>query len=142
MRKMFPDSRSRERAEVSDLCRRAQKNEHFADSFYIVPAKRIAELGRQLQGFQPLIIQMRRRGNAAALTIDLFLHLELLPQIRGSRFKAVCDVVQPRRIFVQPAQRVPDNIPRPALRKVIVQANRFIADALAEMLSEHNLFTF
>ena len=95
-----------------------------------------------MQGIQSLIIQMRRRGNAAAFTIQLFLCLELPLQICGSRFVAVCDVVQPCRIFVQPAQRVPDDVSRSALRKVIVQTNRFVADTFTEMLSEHDLFTF
>lgn len=93
-----------------------------------------------MQGFQSLIIQMRRRGNAAAFTIDLFLRLELLPQICGSRFKAVCDVVQPRGIFVQPAQRVPDNVSRSAFREVIVQTNRLIADTFTEMVPEYDPF--
>lgn len=95
-----------------------------------------------MQGLQPLIIQMRRSGNAAAFTIDSFLRLELLPQICGSCFKAVYDIVQLCGIFVQPTQCVPDDIPRPVLREVIVQANRLIADALDEMFSEHDLFTF
>lgn len=101
--KILPKGSSGQYAEVSDLCRRAQENEHFADGLHTVPTKRVMELGGEVQGFQPLIIQMRRRGYAAAFTIDSFLRLELLPQICGSCFKAICDVVQPCGIFVQPA---------------------------------------
>ena len=79
LRKMLPEGSSGQCAEVSDLCRRTLENEHFADGLHIVPAKRVMELGGQMQGFQSLIIQMRRRSNAAAFTIQSFLYLELLP---------------------------------------------------------------
>ena len=53
--KILPKGSSGQCAEVSDLCRRAQENEHFADGLHTVPAKRVMELGREVQGFQPLL---------------------------------------------------------------------------------------